>query len=165
MNQHFLFFLDISDFNSLDSFRVLCEKSEKGLVPAFNRVCFQEKNVFVEFQRVRSVSTSGGSCDKLFQWFPIGWFQFALYDVDFDNLVSIRAGCETCEVLFPCDFENEDAVTESRVFVPLKTKHAINFVAVKLISQENRMDAMMDGHDWPNIDLSSLILQGRIIDV
>mmetsp|Transcript_9992 Transcript_9992/g.19687 ORF Transcript_9992/g.19687 Transcript_9992/m.19687 type:complete len:467 (+) Transcript_9992:69-1469(+) len=156
---------DISDFNSLDSFRMLCEKSEKGLVPAFNRVCFQEKNVFVEFKRVRLVSTSGGSCDKLFQWFPIGWFQFALYDADFDSLVRNREGYQACDVLFPCDFENEDTVAESRIFVPLKMKHAINFVAVKLISQENRMDAMMDGHDWPNIDLSSLTLQGRIIDV
>lgn len=158
-------YLDTSVFNSLDIFRVLCEKSEKGLVPAFNRVCFQEKNIFVEFQRERSVSNSSGSCDGLFQWFPIGWFQFGVHDVDFDDLLRSREGCETCEVLFPCDFENEDTVAESKIFVPLKKKHAINCVAIKLISQENRMDAMMDGHDWPNIDLSSLTLQGKIIDL
>lgn len=151
-------------FEHLDSIDILMEKSRVGDVPRVAKVTIMHSpsamgGCFVEFRRRKRARSC--SCD--FEWLPIGWFSF-------DQRVSqrLRAGN-------PDDFLIEDSALRDELGTDegptmkniitgsLTQPMAVNFLSIKLISQENLMEQMFDEHDHPNIDLSLIKINGKVL--
>ncbi|KAG7672171.1 hypothetical protein Ndes2526B_g06845 [Nannochloris sp. 'desiccata'] len=60
-------------------------------------------------------------------------------------------------------FMVDHTVGRNELHIPLKTPIVGNVIMVKLINQENLMDELMDGHMYPNIDMTHVHVIGKKI--
>jgi hypothetical protein len=57
----------------------------------------------------------------------------------------------------------DHTIGRNELHIPLKTPVIANVIMVKLINQENLMDELMDGHAYPNIDMTYVHVIGKRI--
>jgi hypothetical protein len=154
----------LAELNSVESLESVIDKSEQGLLPSIEKLTVVERKCFVEFERKRIISKG----KSLFPWVPVGWFHFNVAEETISNL----SGSNISDKLIKISREVDDSESspespEERVddiiTGHLVNKLLVNTVAVKLISPENRMQEMLDSHPWPNIDVASIRIHGKVI--
>ena len=170
----------------LDMVMELCDQ---GLLPGIEAIHLCESgdesqdtlrgSVFVEFTR----EELGDGCVD--QWFPIGFF---LFDVGWRNGPSAAsnardltelAGRQVSSSVIEIhrsdsdhDVHAEDAEDllypppdpRTEMNVRLQLRRMLDALAIKLVTQENRMQEMEDSHEAPNIDLTRFLCQGICMD-
>eukprot|EP00210_Caulerpa_lentillifera_P005242 g5009.t1 len=98
----------------------------------------------------------------------------SLPDMNMDMLFEAESSLGDLEDL-AADFQAEDeqmlapmeqlssSSEENQMTIPLTKRVGANGILLKLITQENRMTEMNDFHPNPNIDINSVVLQGKKI--
>lgn len=174
------------DIMRLDMVMEMCDQ---GLLPRIEAIHLCESgdgsqdalqgSVFVEFAR----EEPGYDCVD--QWCPIGFF---LFDVGWrsdpsasDNARDLTelAGRQVSSsmILIQCsdsdhNVDAEDAENvrhpppdpRTEMSVRLQLRRMLDAVAIKLVTQENRMETMGDFHEAPNIDLTRFLCEGVCLD-
>ena len=155
----------LAELNSVESLENLIDKSEQGLLPSIEKITVVEKKCFVEFERKRSISKS----KSLFPWVPIGWFHFSVAEETISNLCGSYISDKLVKIPRRLDnlessHESSEAHMDDIITGHLVNKLVVNSIAVKLISPENRMEEMLDSHPWPNIDIASIRIHGKLLE-
>ena len=148
-------------FDNLNSPDTLLEKSIVGIIPKISHVTIMKRGsviggCFIEFRKEKMLE----SCHD-FRWHPLGWFSF-------DPNVSQRLKAfEILDVNYvtPSGVKGiqDDQAIQDVIVCSLNKSFTVNFLAVKLIDQENLMEQMLDDHNHPNIDISSIKVGGRVL--
>ena len=175
-------------FDNIMRLDMVMERCDQGLLPRIEVIHLCESDdmrqnefrgsVFVEF--VRGERDDGPS-DR---WSPIGFF---LFDVAWKNGTSASgdardltelAGRPVSSSMIVIhrrdldqdtdvgDAEDAEGVQDPRteLNVRLQLRRMLDAVAIKLVTQENRMEEMEDMHEAPNIDLTRCLCEGIFLD-
>jgi hypothetical protein len=165
-NQHAVFLFaesGISVFNSLDTFESICKMSAEGVLPTLSKVSIQQGGCLVEFATDPDIKFN--TKESKVEWKPISWFRFCdnhqnediSVDTNFEQALSIMQKFKILNgTLINKNSPNNQPYDPNMIRAELTRPISVNFLGMKLISQENFMEEMSDPHQWPNIDVTAL---------
>lgn len=154
----------------MDTFESICKMSTEGTLPSLSKVSIQQGGCFVEFGTNPDIKFNKKESE--IEWKPISWFQFHDYnqhesihiDTIFEQALSVMQKFQIQNgTLIDRNGPNSQSNDPSMIRAELRRPISVNFLGIKLITQENFMEEMSDPHHWPNIDVTALRAFGWVL--
>jgi hypothetical protein len=137
--------------------------SAEGVLPTLSKVSIQQGGCLVEFATDPDIKFN--TKESKVEWKPISWFRFCdnhqnediSVDTNFEQALSIMQKFKILNgTLINKNSPNNQPYDPNMIRAELTRPISVNFLGMKLISQENFMEEMSDPHQWPNIDVTAL---------